>query len=522
MEPGDRSLDDRASSAHSVNVSDDHRVDLSSVTQEWEHHSKESLVDLQGISEDVTPPLLTSYVRAETQRADSGRKVTSWRKRPILRSLVLAVPWVGLTLLNCTVFELLTSFLTSLGVAKFIPRYLPPFYTFFVAPLIGGHSDRSYSKWGRRNGTMLVATCLIVVSVLLFGGSQHVFGDHLVFHILNVVVLIHGSVTMELVLRTRLFDEIPRGYQVHAQACGSIWHSVGVAIGMLILGGGTEVVYGDEINRANLFQTCCIVAAVVTVTVAISIYLMPEKPQDISTRRITTVGHMVSEIWDTLVSAPYELRLLCVLQLFLWMAWSSFDNQKFKWWGSNVYAGCPTLSSSTSSEPCTQAQVDNYVAGLNEANSAVQGISASELIATLGFMLLTPANPSSTRLHRLTYGFMFFGVVMFAVAVIVGSASHTVSFVSFVCVGTFYSAIYIFPYAVTGVIAKDLMDAPRKFNNNGIYAALLMQFIYAGQFVVEEYNASSLSSLGSSNTMALPVLLFILSFLFMFNFKFEL
>ncbi|KDO18995.1 hypothetical protein SPRG_15744 [Saprolegnia parasitica CBS 223.65] len=53
-----------------------------------------------------------------------------------------------------------------MGIATFISRYLPPFYAFFVAPLIGGHSDRSYLSWGRRNKSLLVGTALIVVSVL--------------------------------------------------------------------------------------------------------------------------------------------------------------------------------------------------------------------------------------------------------------------------------------------------------------------------------------------------------------------
>ncbi|OQR82151.1 transmembrane protein [Thraustotheca clavata] len=511
-----------ATSDRSANASE-RLHDASSVINEWEATTeKERLVEsIQVVTEEENPRLLSSFVRMESSLSDQKPWRMQWKDHPIVTSLIVSMPWVGLTMLNSTVFELLTSFMTSIGVARFIPRYLPPLYTFFVAPFIGGHSDRSYSKLGRRNKFLVVATFIVVVTVLIFGHSQSLFGDHLFFHVVNVVFLVHGGVTIEIMLRARLFDEIPRGYQVHAQACGSIWHSAGVAMSMVLLGGGTEVVYGNEINQKNLFQTCCIVAAVLVFTVAIPLYLRPEQPQNDATKRITTVGHTYSEISDTVISAPYELRVLCCLQLFLWMAWSAFDNQKFKWWGSNVYEGCPSLSNDTIS-PCSEKDVKKYVEGVKLAKYAVQGISAAELIATLSFMVLTPPNPTNTRLHKITYIFMAFGVIMFCIAVIIGSASHPLSFISFVCIGTFYSAIYIFPYAVTGVITKTLSDVRRKFNNNGVYAALLIQFINAGQFVVEEYNSPSLSSMGSSNTMALPVVLFILSFIFTYYFKFQL
>ncbi|RHY27459.1 hypothetical protein DYB32_006759 [Aphanomyces invadans] len=70
---------------------------------------------------------------------------------PVVVSLILQFPWIGLSLLYFSVFELMTSYLTSIGVHYFVPRYMPAFLTFALAPLVGAASDRCSSKTGRRN-----------------------------------------------------------------------------------------------------------------------------------------------------------------------------------------------------------------------------------------------------------------------------------------------------------------------------------------------------------------------------------
>ncbi|RLO02233.1 hypothetical protein DYB28_014570 [Aphanomyces astaci] len=86
-----------------------------------------------------------------------GRKTRRTRssanslEHPIVASLVLQFPWIGLSLLYFSVFELMTSYLTSRGVHYFVPRYMRAFLTFALAPLVGAASDRCTAKAGRRN-----------------------------------------------------------------------------------------------------------------------------------------------------------------------------------------------------------------------------------------------------------------------------------------------------------------------------------------------------------------------------------
>ncbi|RLO02232.1 hypothetical protein DYB28_014571 [Aphanomyces astaci] len=113
---------------------------------------------------------------------------------------------------------------------------------------------------------------------MFLGGSLSIFGDHLFLLSINIAVIIWGTVSMEVAVRARVFDEIPKEYQVHAHACGSIWHSVGVALGMVLVGGGAKVVYGDQITEDVMLFTCGIVVTAILVTVGVSMCtLSPSK-----------------------------------------------------------------------------------------------------------------------------------------------------------------------------------------------------------------------------------------------------
>ncbi|KAF0697367.1 Aste57867_11919 [Aphanomyces stellatus] len=472
-------------------------------------------------SQGLFPHNGAATIVGETKHASSRTSSTRWLDHPLGTSLIIQMPWIGLSLLYFSVFELMTSYLTSMGVHNYVSRYLPSFLTFALAPIVGAASDRCRSKFGRRNHFMILAAIKLTISVLLFGASKTIFGDHLFLLSVNVLVIVWGTVSMEVALRARIFDDIPKEYQVQAQACGSIWHSVGVTLGMVLLGGGSKVVYGDQISELVLLRTCGIAVGAIVITVALSMYLKPERPL-LQERLITvSIERFFKEIWDVIVTAPMEIKLLCLLQLVIWMAWYAFDNQKFTWWAEYVFLGCqqPTDNSTTA---CTNAHVALYMDGLDLARNAVQGISAVEFISTLAFFVVIPKNPTPTQLKRVNVTFMAIGVVMLFVAMIVGPRLHWLTFAAFIGVGTFFATIIILPFAMTGIIAKDFMDSGARFNNNGIYVALLMQFANCAKFTVENYNSSDISSFGTDNVLALPALLFVLSTIFTFFYKYEL
>ncbi|GLE00119.1 hypothetical protein PINS_up008846 [Pythium insidiosum] len=97
--------------------------------------------------------------------------------------------------------------MSSMGIGDFVPRFLPPLTALFLSPMLGAMSDRSLSKWGRRNVFLVTAAIMLVISGLLFGAAQVLFPHYegfinLVFFFLNVGLLL-------LNVRGRGKEEVP-------------------------------------------------------------------------------------------------------------------------------------------------------------------------------------------------------------------------------------------------------------------------------------------------------------------------
>lgn len=137
--------------------------------------------------------------------------------------IILAMPWTAyavfstsivisrslpLTLCTCehhlrfaccstdTIFhDVRTSYMTSMGISDSYPRFVPPLVTFFLGPILGAASDRSLSKWGRRNVFLVSAALILTVSGLLFGSAQMLFSKYtgvtnLLLFLLSIGVLL--------------------------------------------------------------------------------------------------------------------------------------------------------------------------------------------------------------------------------------------------------------------------------------------------------------------------------------------
>jgi hypothetical protein len=65
----------------------------------------------------------------------------------------------------------------KLGINTFVPRFLPSILTFILGPILGAASDRSLSKWGRRNVFLIMACMIVTVSGICYGGALKFFPE---------------------------------------------------------------------------------------------------------------------------------------------------------------------------------------------------------------------------------------------------------------------------------------------------------------------------------------------------------
>lgn len=82
-----------------------------------------------------------------------------------------------------------------MDISSDVPRFLPPIVNFFLGPILGSASDRSLSKWGRRNVFLVAAMVMLTISAILFGSAEMLFPSHanwicLLFLLVNVGALL--------------------------------------------------------------------------------------------------------------------------------------------------------------------------------------------------------------------------------------------------------------------------------------------------------------------------------------------
>ncbi|RLN62085.1 hypothetical protein BBP00_00005010 [Phytophthora kernoviae] len=154
-------------------------------------------------------------------------------------------------------------------------------------------SDRSLSKWGRRNVFLMAAAGLMKVSGLPFGLANVLF-PHL--HLLTkmpLVLLNIGVLLLKIGLCARIMDEVPIEFQVHAQATLAMHEGMGGVLGSLLFRTTSDaVVFASAISSKDILRAFSATMAAIFVTTAVSICLRPEHPQDkpVFQPRLSLVG----------------------------------------------------------------------------------------------------------------------------------------------------------------------------------------------------------------------------------------
>jgi hypothetical protein len=96
-----------------------------------------------------------------------------------------------------TVFEdIRVPYMRSMGMGEFVPRFMPSLVALLLGPILGAASDRSLSKWGRRNVFLVSGSVVLAISGVLFSSAQTLFADYSSFINLLFVILAVGLVLL--------------------------------------------------------------------------------------------------------------------------------------------------------------------------------------------------------------------------------------------------------------------------------------------------------------------------------------
>ncbi|RLN98625.1 hypothetical protein BBJ28_00023497 [Nothophytophthora sp. Chile5] len=239
------------------------------------------------------------------------------KTRTFRTCVILAMPWAASSVLNTVFSDVRQSYMESMGISDFTPRFAPSLIQFFLGPILGAMSDRSLSKWGRRNVFLVVADVMLTVSGLLFGSASVLFPHYHPLTRLLLVLLCVGVLLLNIGLRARIMDEVPIEFQVHAQAALAMWEGVGGVLGSLLFRSTTDaVVFASAISGEDILQAFgAAMAAIFAATVA-CIYLRTEHPQDKPMFR-SPLGRVGREAWQQVLYAPKVFRFLCIVYFVL-------------------------------------------------------------------------------------------------------------------------------------------------------------------------------------------------------------
>ncbi|KAF1329284.1 hypothetical protein FI667_g6078, partial [Globisporangium splendens] len=429
-----------------------------------------------------------------TRKANRKKKNTAPVDMHAFRTcIILGMPWTAYAMFSTIFHDVRASYMTSMGISDTIPRFVPPLVTFFLGPILGAASDRSLSRWGRRNVFLMFAVLVLTVSGLLFGSAQVLFAEYTNVTCLLLFLLSIGVLLINIGLRARIMDEVPIEYQVHAQSAVAMWDGVGGALGLLLFRNTAVVVFASEISgRDILISFSAATAGILTLTAA-CIYLRPEPPQERPPFQ-PPLARLAREVWDRILYAPMLFRKLCLVHFVLFFAWSSFKDEIYNWWGSNVYSGCKDAGKvETSNILCAVSFIEE---------------NALQVVMGLTFLFVVPRVPNASFLKRASVVGLIVGELALVICVSVGKYWLPLTFGAFVATAFYQTVVTIFPYAVVGIMGKEIQESAHSFNNNGLYIGVLMLFSSASELTVQIYGAEKIAPLGTGNLMTLSCILF--------------
>ncbi|KAF6760581.1 sucrose transporter [Ephemerocybe angulata] len=233
-------------------------------------------------------------------------------------------------------------YLLSLGLSKSsmaIVFVAGPLSGLIMQPLIGILADSSTSRFGRRRPYMLLGTVLCMLAMLLLGFTRPVaaiftsFGSHAndvltIWLAILAIYLIDFSINaVQAVDRALLVDTLPPADQASGNAWAARMLGVGSVVGFFVgnvdltrvfpVFGKTQLEVLSVVVSFLLLAGHLAMAFLVKERVLLKVEVDPARKKS----KASAFVQELKEIWSNMLTLPWVIRQICLVQFFAWIAW---------------------------------------------------------------------------------------------------------------------------------------------------------------------------------------------------------
>ena len=308
-----------------------------------------SLASLSSSHHPLNPDVLVedSYLDHDDKPVSSsapflGQSQQAQRRVSTLHLLLLTSSSFGVQIVWSVIMSQGTPYLHSLGFSSALTAIVwlaGPLSGAIVQPLVGAHSDRCVSRFGRRKpyivgGAIATSFCMLALASvhetvcvlsdwLGLGGSASLQTWVKLAAIFWVYVLNIAIQPLQAGTRAFVVDNCPQSQQADASAWVSRFSSFGSVFAFLLGSVKLPKWMGDTQFMALTIIMTVVLAIVVPLSFLLVMEVRSSSEKALQVGRRST-GAVFWSLIRTVKSMPPQTKLVCKIQFFAWLGWFPF------------------------------------------------------------------------------------------------------------------------------------------------------------------------------------------------------
>lgn len=414
--------------------------------------------------------------------SDSSPLIDDRPTLPLWRLAFVSICFCGVQFGWALQTALLTPFFLVIGLPKSLVTLVwlcGPVAGLIVQPIVGVHSDRCESRFGRRRPYILAGTVFIVIALLLIPNSLDIgrlLGDTIEHKPAAITLSVIGFWILDISnnllqgpCRALIVDVAPHHQQELGNSLFSAWLGLGNVLGYLA-GFAPWSEYFSFMQTKFCEDACtnmrvafAISVILLCITIALTLFGVKEKQYSRPTVAAEK-SNLFVKIFLSIARLSPPMKRIVTVQFFSWFAWFAFMIYITDWVGENVFQGSPDVLA-----PNHQAYVDgtrygSFGLALYALTCILTSFALPRLIPLLGSKIVWSV---AQVILALCLGFTYL-------------VSHFHSKVgSIILIGLFgipFAVTLTIPYALTAQVSPP--------HDRGLYMGVLNIFIVLPQFVM--------------------------------------